>query len=158
MNEFSRSVRPVLLAEDNPDYALLVRLAFDAAGATNPLRVVGDGEEAVAYLSGLPPYDDRTRYALPALLITDLKLPRRSGLELLEWLQGRLEFQRIPVVVLTSSTEPDDELRAHELGARFYVVKPLRFQELVVTVRAFAELWLGLEPRRTGAADGRESA
>ncbi|MBI4538584.1 MAG: response regulator [Gemmatimonadetes bacterium] len=151
-------MRPVLLVEDNPDYALLVQLAFSQAGVTNPVRVLGDGEAAIAYLSGLPPYDDRARYPHPALMITDLRLPKRSGLELLEWIRDRREFDRLPVVVLTSSTDPNDEVRAYQLGARFYVVKPMRVQALVLTVRAFAELWLGASPQRRGAVDGAGSA
>ena len=77
------SALPILLVEDSPDDALLIQRAFRKANLANPVQLVRDGEEAVAYLSGKAPYDDRTRFPLPVFMLLDLKLPRRSGLEVL---------------------------------------------------------------------------
>src|SRR5690348_10919286 len=97
---------------------LLIRRAFSRAMLTNPLQTVENGEEAVVYLTGAGPYADRTTYPQPLLILLDLKLPRMSGLEVLEWRrQQDPQLQRIPVVVLTSSRESSDVNRAYELGA-----------------------------------------
>src|ERR1043165_7389245 len=76
----------VLLVEDDPDDVLLTQIAFEKARLVNPLKVVRDGEEAIAYLSGEPPYDDRERFPLPILLLLDLKMPKVNGFQVLEWL------------------------------------------------------------------------
>ena len=97
--------RVILLVEDDPNDILLIQRAFRKANLTTALRVVKDGDEAIAYLSGKGPYRDRRRYPLPVLILLDLKLPRRSGFEVLQWLKARLGLRRIPVVVLTSSRD-----------------------------------------------------
>lgn len=81
------SALPILLVEDSPDDALLIQRAFRKANLANPVQHVSDGEEAVAYLSGAPPWSDRAKFPLPVFMLLDLKLPRRSGLEVLEWVR-----------------------------------------------------------------------
>lgn len=95
----------ILLVEDNPKDVLLMRRAVKKAEIANPLQVVNDGDEAVLYLSGQAPYNDRTRYPLPVLILLDLKLPRPSGAEVLMWLRQQPVLKRLPVVVLTASRE-----------------------------------------------------
>ncbi|HWP73412.1 MAG TPA: response regulator, partial [Methylomirabilota bacterium] len=99
------SALPILLVEDSPDDALLIQRAFRKANLANPVQHVSDGEEAVAYLSGAPPWSDRAKFPLPVFMLLDLKLPRRSGLEVLEWVRRESAVKRLPVVVLTSSRE-----------------------------------------------------
>src|SRR5438270_829679 len=103
----------ILLVEDNDDDVLLVRRAFAKAKLGTPLAVVRDGDAAVEYLGGGGPYADRERHPLPALVLLDLKLPRRSGFEVLEWVRRHPVLRRLPVVVLTSSKETADVDRAY---------------------------------------------
>ena len=132
----------VLLAEDNSTDALMVQRAFKKANLLNPVQVVDDGDKAVAYLAGDGPYADREKYPLPVLLLLDLKLPRRSGLEVLEWLRQQPAIKRLPVVVLTSSKENADINRAYDLGANSYLVKPVDFDPLLEMVKTLGLYWV----------------
>jgi CheY-like chemotaxis protein len=133
---------PVLLVEDNEDDVLFVRRAFGRAKLSNPLHVAEDGDVAVAYLSGSGEHADRVRHPLPTLILLDLKLPRRSGLEVLEWLRGQPNLRKTPVVVLTSSKESSDVDRAFELGASGYLVKPVDFDGLLEMVKTIGVYWM----------------
>jgi len=132
----------ILLVEDDPNDVLLIRRAFRKSDVANPIQVVGDGEEAIAYLSGRGPYADRERTPLPVLLLLDLKLPRKSGFEVLEWLRQQPGLKRLPVAVLTSSAETPDVNRAYDLGANSYLVKPVRFEGLLRMVQTLNLYWL----------------
>ena len=132
---------PILLVEDNSDDVLLTRRAFRKANIANPLQVVADGEAAVHYLSGQGGYADRELYPLPVLILLDLKLPRRSGHEVLDWLQQQPELKRLLVVVLTSSKESVDINEAYELGANSYLVKPVAFDALLEMVKTLNQYW-----------------
>lgn len=135
----------MLVIEDNPDDVLLIQRAFSRAKLATPLRVVENGEQAVAYLTGLGPYADRTVYPQPLLILLDLKLPLMSGLEVLAWRRQQApQLQRIPVVVLTSSRESSDVNRAYELGANTYLLKPVRFQELLELIKQLGVYWIML--------------
>jgi len=132
----------VLLVEDEPGDAFLVRRALEKASIPLRLHHVADGEEAIRYLAGEPPFEDRRVCPLPVLVILDLKLPRRSGFDVLHWRAERLLPRRIPVVVMTSCVGEEDVNRAYELGADSYLVKPVApeaFQELK---RRAAAYWL----------------
>lgn len=143
----SAAIAPILVVEDDPDDLALLRRAFRAANLANPLHVVGDGDEAVAYLAGQGRYADRSLHPLPALILLDLKLPRRSGHEVLEWLRSQPGLRRIPVAVLTSSGEAGDVNRAYDLGANAYLRKPITFDALVELVRSTNMFWLLLNER-----------
>ena len=108
------------------------------------MQHVRDGEEAVGYLSGAPPYDDRTRFPLPVFMLLDLKLPRRSGLEVLAWVRQESVVKRLPVVVLTSSRESVDVNRAYDLGVNSYLTKPVGFEALLEMVKNVNLYWLVL--------------
>jgi CheY-like chemotaxis protein len=132
----------ILLVEDNPTDVLLIQRAFRKANLSVPLQVVGDGEAAVQYLSGQEPYSDRSCYPLPLLILLDLKLPRKSGTEVLAWLQQQPVLKRLPVVVLTSSKEYADINNVYDLGANAYMVKPVAFDNLVDIVKTLNMHWL----------------
>lgn len=140
----SATASPILLVEDSPDDALLIQRAFRKANLANPVQLVRDGEEAVAYLSGAAPYDDRGRFPLPVFMLLDLKLPRRSGLEVLAWLRQESTVRRLPVVVLTSSRESVDVNRAYDLGVNSYLTKPVGFEALMEMVKNVNLYWLVL--------------
>lgn len=137
----------ILLVEDDTNDVLLIQRAFRKAHVVNPLQVVGDGEQAITYLTGQPPYSDRERYPLPALVLLDLKLPRKSGLEVLAWLRQQPGLKRLRVVVLTSSKEAIDVNRAHELGANSYLVKPVEFDALLDMIKTIDLYWMILSER-----------
>ena len=132
----------ILLVEDDPNDVFLIQRAFSKANLANPIQVMKDGEAAVQYLSGQEPYADRDRYPLPILMLLDLKLPRRSGLEVLEWLKQQPKLKRLPVVVLTSSREHIDLNRPYDLGANSYLVKPVAFDSLLNMVQTLNQYWL----------------
>ena len=133
----------ILLAEDYDDDVALLRRAFQKAEVSG-LRVVSNGDEAIEYLMGAGTYADREKYPFPGVMIIDMKMPRRSGLEVLQWVRQREPIKRLPVVVLTSSQSIRDVNEAHHFGANSYLVKPTDFSELVRLVRAFADYWLGV--------------
>lgn len=120
----------ILLVEDNAKDVFLVQRALRKAEIATPLQVVTDGDAAVSYLAGVAPYDDRARYPLPVLVLLDLKLPRRSGAEVLQWIRQQPGLQRLPVVVFTSSREYIDVNQVYDLGANAYIVKPVSFEAL----------------------------
>src|SRR5205807_8367941 len=100
------------------------------------------GEEAIKYFSGAGVYGDRDRWPLPFLVLLDLRLPRLSGYELLEWIRSRNDLSEVIVVVLTASDNIPDVNKAHELGANSYLVKPGDFHELVEMVKRTHVHWL----------------
>jgi CheY-like chemotaxis protein len=137
----------ILLAEDDPNDVLLIQRAFEKTNIANPIQVVRDGEEAVAYLSGERQFADRERHPLPLLLLMDLKMPRKSGLEVLEWVRRQPGLKRLPVVVLTSSNQSPDINRAYDLGANSYLVKPAGFDSLLELVKSLDVYWLILNEK-----------
>lgn len=132
----------ILLVEDNPDDVLLMQRAFKKANLANPLQVVDNGEKAVAYLDGQDPYSDRSQHPVPVLVLLDLKLPRLSGLEVLEWVRTKEGLNRLPIVVLTSSSDSGDVNTAYDLGANSYLVKPVGFDALFDMVKVLQPYWL----------------
>ncbi|PTX96510.1 response regulator [Opitutus sp. ER46] len=114
----------ILYVEDEPDDAFFMARAFKQVAGAPPLRVLVDGELAVGYLEGRPPYSDRAEHPLPRVLLLDLNLPRRSGFEVLEWIRRQPHLQQLPVVVFSSSGRTDDRDRATALGVRRYIQKP----------------------------------
>jgi CheY-like chemotaxis protein len=137
-----RRAGTVLLVEDDPNDVALTERAFERAGFTNPLQIVGDGEQAIAYLSGEARYADRARYPLPMLVLLDLKLPRRSGFDVLAWIRGAPTVRRVPVIVLTSSQQSPDINRAYDVGANSYLVKPVAFEQLLSLVQTLGFYWI----------------
>ena len=139
--------QPILLVEDDENDVLLIQRAFKRAAFVKPLQVVRHGDDAVAYLGGTGSFADRQQYPYPVFVLLDLKLPRRSGLEVLEWVKERAGLKRIPIVVLTSSKHDDDINRAYELGANSYIVKPVAFDTLLDLVKSLELYWLVLNER-----------
>ncbi|HKS04706.1 MAG TPA: response regulator [Gemmatimonadaceae bacterium] len=139
--------QPVLLVEDDENDVLFVQRAFKHAGILNPLHIARHGDEAIEYLDGKGAFADRERYPLPVFVLLDLKMPRRSGLEVLEWVKDRAGLKRIPIVVLTSSKNDADVNKAYELGVNSYLVKPVSFEGLIELVKSLQLYWLVLNER-----------
>jgi CheY-like chemotaxis protein len=144
----------ILLVEDNPDDVLLTRRAIRKAGLQTSLSVVGDGDEAVAYLEASGMYSDRKAFPLPSLILLDLKLPKRSGLEVLQWISKQQAYTTTPVIVLTSSTEEEDINQAYAYGANSYLQKPVAFNGLVDLLHCLGLYWFdtNLTAPRTAAS------
>jgi CheY-like chemotaxis protein len=132
----------ILIAEDSPDYAFFLERVLDHIGLSNSL-VVGDGVEMVEYLTGEGKFSNRNIFPLPDLLITDLKMPRMNGFELLQWLQKHPEHAVMPVIVLSSSADEQDVQLAYELGANAYLSKPGGLTELQEMLQALVHFWTG---------------
>lgn len=132
----------ILLVEDNPKDVFLIQRAFRKAEIIAQLQVVTDGDAAVQYLAGQAPYHDRLIYSLPAFVLLDLKLPRRSGAEVLSWLRQEPMLRRLPVVILTSSKEYRDVNQVYDLGANAYIVKPIDFDRLVDIIKTINLHWI----------------
>jgi CheY-like chemotaxis protein len=135
-------VNPVLYAEDEEDDVFFLQRAFEGAGVLNPLIVVPSGLMSIDYLSGGGQYANRAEYPLPCLALLDLKMPEKSGLEVLKWIRSQPSICDLPVIILTSSTQEADIHRAYLQGANGFLVKPGRPDELLVMVRAIKDYWL----------------
>ncbi len=129
----------ILLIEDDPNDVILMQRAITKGKVLNPLQVVSDGEQAIHYLEGKGIYADREQFPLPVLILLDLKLPRKDGFEVLEWIKSRSDLASVPMVILTSSERSEDIQRAYDLGANSYLVKPVDTEDLV---KLFATLEL----------------
>ncbi|MEZ0327847.1 MAG: response regulator [Fimbriimonas sp.] len=127
---------PILLVEDNPDDEGLALRALKKSGVRNPVIVARDGEEAVQKLSSF------TNGSIPVLILLDLKLPKLSGMEVLERIRGNVSTQLVPVVVLTSSDETIDVVGCYSRGANAYVRKPVDFDEFIEAIDSIARFWL----------------
>ena len=129
-------VEVILVADDDENDVFFIERALKEAQVANPLRRVRDGEEAIAYLKGEGGYGDREKFPLPHLMLLDLKMPRKNGFEVLEWVRGQPGLKRLPVIILTSSKEDPDIKRAYDLGANTYLVKPAKPEGLVDMAKA----------------------
>ena len=140
----------LLVIEDARDHAILIRVAARRALPGLDVRVAGDGREGIAYLAGTPPFQDRRSHPVPRVIILDLLMPDLDGFAVLEWMQDQPPAARIPIVVLTSSENPDHEQRSLDLGAREFYRKPADLDELAGVVREIVEKWVGEEQISTG--------
>jgi len=147
-----------LVAEDDGNDVFFLQRAFQQAKIENPLHVVGDGQEAIDYLSGEGKFSDRSLYPLPHLFILDLKMPRKTGLDVLLWLQEQPELRCLPVLVLSSSAQRTDIERAYELGANAFVVKPASLERRVELAKLIGAFWLEFNEGPIVCTEGLESA
>ena len=143
----------LLIVEDDPDALLLLKRAFRKAGLDAPMHVVTDGDAAVKYLAGEGPFGDRRAYPLPCIILLNLKLPKRSGLEVLEWMRAQPHLRDIPVMIVTTSDEARDRERATELGAKHYEIKPIDSGSLIGLVRKVQRYTRGVNDHARGRTD-----
>lgn len=151
----SPSAVEVLLADDNPADAELIMLSLGEA-IVGRIHHVHDGEEALDFLFCRGRYTPRSSEAPPRLIVLDIKLPKLSGLEVLEEIKRDPRTRAIPAVLLTSSRLAEDVVRGYQLGANSYVQKPVQFERFRHVVRQLGGYWLAVnEPAPSAAFSGR---
>jgi CheY-like chemotaxis protein len=131
----------ILLAEDDRGDQVLTRRALEEGKIRNDLRVVEDGEEALAYLYRRGKYKDPAISPRPDLLLLDLNLPRVDGREVLERVRADSKLRRMAVVVLTTSRQEEDILRSYELGCNSFIIKPVGMDQFIRVIQALEEYW-----------------
>jgi chemotaxis family two-component system response regulator Rcp1 len=131
----------ILLVEDNPGDARLMKEALAEAKIRNRLHLVADGLEALAYLRRQDPFAGAGR---PDLILLDLNLPGKDGREVLAEIKGDWDLRRIPVVILTTSRAESDIVRAYDLHADAYVTKPLDIEQFITVVKSIEDFWLAI--------------
>ena len=129
----------ILMADDDADDRLLVQEAFEENHLLNIMDTVEDGEELMDYLYRRGKYDENT--ARPSMILLDLNMPRKSGLEALREIRADADLRSIPVVVLTTSKAEEDIIRSYELGVNSFIVKPVTFESLVELVKTLGRYW-----------------
>jgi two-component system, response regulator len=134
------SPKSILLVEDNSSDVALTRRALEKSHVTNDLVVVEDGQEALDYLFG----SGRGDAELPALVLLDLKLPKVDGLEVLQRIRADERTRRLPVVILTSSSEEKDVAAGYDRGGNSYIRKPVDFAQFAEAIRQLGLYWLVL--------------
>ncbi len=137
----------ILLVEDNPDDEELTLRALRKSGVKEPVVVARDGPEALDYLFATGAWKERDAQDTPRVVLLDLKLPKLSGLDVLRRMREDPRTRRVPVVVLTSSTEERDIEQCYDLGANSYVRKPVEFDEFLEFIRNLGNYWLKLNAR-----------
>ena len=131
----------ILVVEDNPDDEELTLRALRQGKVANEIMVVRDGAEALEFLFGSGKHQGRDVSRLPSVVLLDLKLPKLSGLEVLQRLRADQRTRLMPIVVLTSSSEDEDMLKSYQHGANSYVRKPVEFSAFVAAVGQLGVYW-----------------
>jgi CheY-like chemotaxis protein len=139
----NKSANPVsiLVADDDAQDAMLVRMAVKRASLGLRLETVKDGEEAIDYLLGRGGYKDRQTHPFPSMMLLDLKMPRLSGFDVLDFVRGQPGLRQLPVVIFSSSDDPTDIRRAYDSGANSYLCKPHSNGDLSALLKAIEEYW-----------------
>jgi two-component system response regulator len=143
--------KEILLVEDNPDDVELTRIAFREAKVANHLVVVNDGAQALDYLFARGAFAERNPDELPSIVLLDLNLPKVDGREVLQAIRANEKTRSLPVVVLTTSTEPFDVEASYALGVNSYIQKPVDFERFVWAVQQVGLYWLVLNHPREPA-------
>ena len=141
ITEMAKDRPTLLIVEDNEDDIFFVERIFKQIGARCELRFARDGFEAIEYLSGHGAFKDRAKYPMPTIILMDLKMPRRNGFEVLEWMHNQPEIKLIPTIVVTSSTLQEDVTRAYRLGANAVMNKPVDKDSLLQMLKSFHIYW-----------------
>jgi CheY-like chemotaxis protein len=137
-----RKAPVILVADDDENDVLLLQRTFERAKVASRFVVVRDGQEAIDYLSGTGRFGDREKYPWPALMLLDLKMPMLDGFDVLTWWRKQGPTRDLPIVVMSSSNQESDVVRAMALGAATYHVKSGDLQYLVAFARDLHNKWL----------------
>ena len=144
MNAWTHSIL-VLIADDDPEDQMLIEDAFEESRLPNALGFVEDGEELMDYLFRRNNYSDPSSSPRPGLILLDLNMPRKDGREALKEIKADPDLRKIPVVVMTTSSDEQDIACTYDLGANAFVTKPVTFEGLVEVVKELGRYWLQLD-------------
>jgi CheY-like chemotaxis protein len=131
----------ILLVDDSENDLILMRRAFKKADFNITLHEAHNGAEAIAYLKGDAPYDDRKKFPLPTVMLLDLNMPKRNGFEVLTWVRAQTGLKRLSIIVLSVSMRTEDVERAFDCGTNSFLVKPSNIEALVAMIRCLRE-WI----------------
>jgi len=137
----SRASAPILYADDDPDDRMLTADALRESGVANPLAVVENGEEVLAYLRREDRWADPVSSPRPGIILMDLNMPKLDGREALVAIKADPRFSSIPVVILTTSQAEADIARSYAVGASSYIRKPVTFDGLVQVMAQLGRYW-----------------
>lgn len=132
----------ILHVEDRPEDVTILQYAFKQAEIHNPVQVVTDGQQAIDYLSGNGPYANRTQFPFPCLILLDLKMPIKMGMQVLQWIRNQPALKSVIVIILTSSIHEGDIKRAYEFGVNAFLVKPSDARVTIDMCKAIKHFWL----------------
>ncbi len=132
---------PILVADDDAQDTMLVKMAVERSALGLKLESVRDGEEAIDYLLGKSPFTDRQAHPFPKLLLLDLKMPRVNGFDVLDFVRREPALRQLPIVIFSSSDDPKDIRRAYESGANSYLCKPHSNEDLSALLKALEDYW-----------------
>jgi CheY-like chemotaxis protein len=154
------SAPSILIVDDSSDDVILLKRAFKKTGVANPLHWVKSGREAIAYLQGISPFEDRSKHPLPNVILLDLQMPDGDGFDVLQWIRNKFPSGGLLVVVLTRVEELRKINRAYALGANSFLTKPGSPEELQELIRIFSGYWLltNRMPENAQSQDGLASS
>jgi len=150
--------RVILLVEDNTQDEILTLRALRKINLANRIDIVRDGQQALDYIFRTGEFADRPGPDLPTVILLDLNLPRIGGLEVLDRIRADKRTRKVPIVLLTSSDEERDHLRAYENGANSFVRKPIDAADFIETVSRLGIYWLAVNSPAPGDTDGGTDA
>src|SRR5438105_1674970 len=148
----------ILLVEDQAMDARLTQMAFKKAGMEEALALATDGEHATEYIEGKGEYAVRTRFPLPNLILLDLHMPNRGGLEFLKWLRREPDFRELPVIVLSNSGFYSDVARAYSAGANSFLIKPMETEGFAAAIKLMKRFCENGEPLPSPPFEARPDA
>jgi CheY-like chemotaxis protein len=137
-------LRPIIIADDSVADRKLATTALKQAGVSNPVHEVKDGDELMDYLLRRGSYEKRPAVPEPGLILLDLNMPRKNGLEALEEVKSNIQLRHIPIVMLTTSKAEWDIVKSYALGVNSYITKPVNFDEFIRAMRALGDYWMEL--------------
>ena len=131
----------ILLVEDNPDHVYLTLEGFKRSGMTNDIKVVTDGQEALDYLFREGKYNDEKSYPNPDLILLDIKLPKKDGIEVLKIIKDDDGLKNIPVIMLTTSKDENEIINSYNFGANSFISKPVVFSDFMNAIHELHLYW-----------------
>ncbi len=135
---------PILMADDDIEDQMLVKIAMETSELKNPFFCVDNGQQLMDYLNCLPPYDDKDKYPSPGLIMLDLNMPVQDGMTTLKQIKSSEKFAHLPVVILTTSSEEEEVLESYNEGAASYICKPFNLIKLVHIMQQIGDYWFSI--------------